>query len=405
MKRIFRLKNTIQPYAWGSHTALADLLGLPSPSADPQAELWMGAHPKASSKVRIQNRWQNLAEVIAKDPVFFLGSSIAQRFNNTFPFLFKVLAVEQPLSIQAHPNAVQAQRGFQRENDLGIPLDSVKRNYRDDRHKPECVCAVTPFWTLCGFRAPSDIVNTLDAIWPQRQVADLIHLKKAGDSDGLAVFLQNLLQQSQSAQQALVAHIVRKASTKAHADPIFECIIRLNQAFPGDVGCIAPAFLNLICLQPGEALFLPAGRLHAYLQGVAIEVMSNSDNVLRGGLTSKHLDAKELINILKFEWPPVKILSPIPINNIEAQYPGSVPEFALSVIKTGPDQIYSASNRTPGPEILLCIEGHALIDCSDVSESLSISKGESVLVTAGVPAYDLIGKGVIYKASATAQEN
>lgn len=400
MKRVFRLKNTIQPYAWGSHRALAELLGLPSPSAEPQAELWMGAHPKAPSKVWLQNQWQNLEEVIARDPIFFLGQSIAQRFNNTFPFLFKVLAVEQPLSIQAHPNAQQARRGFEDENHRGIPLDAANRNYRDNRHKPECVCALTPFQTLCGFRDPIDIVNILDPLWPLKQKALLAHLKKESDGNGLAVFLGHLLGQPRPDREALVDHIAREASPLSNADPICEWIVRLNKTFPGDVGCIAPGFLNLICLHPGEALFLQAGRLHAYLQGVAIEVMANSDNVLRGGLTSKHIDNNELISILKFDWPAVKTLSPEPQNRTEAQYPSGAQEFVLSVIKIEPDQIHSVSGRLPGPEILLCIEGQSTLDCPGSSEALSITKGESVLVTAGVRAYHLTGEGVIYKASA-----
>lgn len=400
MHRVLRMQNTIQPYAWGSHTALAEMLGHPGPTADPQAELWMGAHPKAPSKVWIENRWQSLEKLVAQNPAFFIGEATAARFKDTFPFLFKVLAVDQPLSIQAHPNAQQAQRGFERENDRGIALHSSIRNYRDNRHKPECVCALTPFHALCGFRDPTDIVIILDPLWPQQQKIHLAALKKDKNEDRLRIFFQHILQQPQKARHELVAHVAQMASRKADSDPICEWIVRLNEAYPGDIGCIGPGFLNLICLQPGQALFLPSGLLHAYLKGVAIEVMANSDNVLRGGLTAKHVDDKELIRILNFQWPPVKILSPVPINNTEAQYHSGAEEFILSVIHLGQDQTHSVCDRTQGPEILLCIRGEVKLSCPDAPESLSISKGQSVLVTAGASAYDLTGKGLIYKASA-----
>lgn len=399
MHRVLRMQNTIQPYAWGSHSALAELLGQPGPTTDPQAELWMGAHPKAPSQVWADNQWHSLEKLVSQDPVFFLGEATADRFKGTFPFLFKVLAVDQPLSIQAHPNAQQAQRGFEHENDRGIALHSSARNYRDNRHKPECVCALTPFWTLCGFRDPTDIVALLDPVWPKKQRAHLVALEKDKSENCLPVFLQYLFQQPQEARHELVLHIAHMASQKADSDPIYEWIVRLNEAYPGDIGCIGPGFLNLICLEPGQALFLPSGLLHAYLKGVAIEVMANSDNVLRGGLTVKHLDSKELIRILNFQGPPVKILSPVPINNTEAQYPSGAEEFVLSVINIEADRTHSATHRIQGPEMLLCIKGRIKLNCPDAAKSLALSKGQSILVTAGASAYTLTGKGVIYKAS------
>ena len=399
MHRVFRMQNTVQPYGWGSHIALAELLGLPGPTAEPQAELWMGAHPKAPSKVWVQNQWQDLEGMIAQDPIFFLGESTAARFENMFPFLFKVLAVEKPLSIQAHPNDRQARNGFERENKQGISLDSSIRNYKDNRHKPECVCALTPFWVLYGFRDPADIVSILEPIWPSYPRAGLDLLKKNPQGNGLRDFFQDLLTQSEKARHQLVSHVTRKATAGDDANPIYQWILRLNAIYPGDVGCIAPGFLNLICLQPGQALFLPSGLLHAYLEGVAIEIMANSDNVLRGGLTPKHLDVKELIRILNFQCPQVKILSPLPITKTEAGYPCRAEEFALSVIHIGSNQTHSVCDRNPGPEILLCTKGRVALNCPDESKTLSISKGESVLITGGVVAYDLMGEGVVYKAS------
>ncbi|HSM73877.1 MAG TPA: mannose-6-phosphate isomerase, class I, partial [Desulfobacterales bacterium] len=188
MQTIALMRNTIQPYAWGSRTAIAELRGEPSPAAEPQAELWIGAHPKAPSEVRFHGRWVPLDELIAADPAGILGAAAAARFNGELPYLLKVLAAERPLSIQAHPSRDQARVGFARENRLKIPLDAPQRNYRDANHKPECSCALTPFWALSGFRAPKEILARLAPVLPTQAAEALQDLVRGDAGDGLKRF-------------------------------------------------------------------------------------------------------------------------------------------------------------------------------------------------------------------------
>lgn len=398
MNRLLKLQNTIQPYAWGSHSAIATLLGQPVPTDHPQAELWMGAHPKASSKVWFQGRWQSLDELMRQDPVPYLGQAVVERFGPQLPYLFKVLAVEQPLSIQAHPSKTMAEKGFARENGEGIALSAPHRNYRDDQHKPECVCALTLFQALCGFRAPNKILALLDPVWPSNRSKELDILKSpAGDGD-LRSFFVHLMTLDKNDRAELVSQIVSAAQPHREQSRAYDWLVRLNDAFPEDVGVLSPLLLNLIDLQPGQALFLPAGRMHAYLNGLAIEVMANSDNVLRGGLTPKHVDVDELIRVLDFQIHPLQVLEPQRMGDQELVYPSLADEFELSVLRTQGSQSYSSGKRHPAPEILLCIDGAVNFQYEGSTKGLDIKKGESVLVPAAVAHYETYGQATLYKA-------
>ena len=277
----FRMKNTVQAYAWGSRTAIPELLGKHSPSTKPQAELWIGAHPKAPSLLWHQGRWQALDQLISQYPEEFLGRSVASRFGPRLPFLLKVLAADQPLSIQAHPDTIQAKAGFRRENEAGIELTVDHRNYKDPQHKPECMCALAPFTGLCGFRSLSNMMSLMGSVWPINDNALLTTLTKKG----IKSFFKSVMTLPTKKRLGLISQTVLQAESMIDINPAFPWMVRLNRLFPGDIGVLAPLYLNIVELQPGEAIFLPAGQLHAYLNGVGIEIMANSDNVLRGGLT------------------------------------------------------------------------------------------------------------------------
>jgi len=398
MKTICLLHNQIQDYAWGSPTAIPALMGKKNASGAPQAELWMGAHPKASSMIKIGNQLIPLAEIIEKHPQDILGKSTAVRFNNRLPYLFKVLAAAQPLSIQAHPNLQQAKQGFERENRLKIPLDAPLRNYRDDNHKPECLCALGPFWALNGFRKIADILNLIAQLNLATLEKERAYIKTDPNSSGLKAFFQALMTMPAKRKHAVLTEATAQAATLSEADPAFGWIIRLNQAYPQDIGALAPLFLNLVCLEAGEAIALQSGELHAYLEGIGIELMANSDNVLRGGLTAKHVDVPELLQCLNFEARELQISIPEKISAIEWGYPTLAEEFRLSKMVVEP-AMGAVPVENSSVEILLCTEGAATITDMSGDDHLALKKGMSVIVTASALQYHLSGQAVLYKAS------
>ncbi|MDH3828905.1 MAG: mannose-6-phosphate isomerase, class I, partial [Desulfobacterales bacterium] len=269
--KISILKNSIQEYAWGSTQAIPDLLGRKNPERKTQAELWMGAHPKAPSLAQHNGQWISLPELIAKNPVDVLGKKVAQDFNNHLPYLFKVLAAAKPLSIQAHPGLRQAREGFQRENALKIPLDAPNRNYRDDNHKPECICALTRFWALSRFRKISGILAYFTKLNLRQLEAELAEFKKRPTANGLKRFYTSLMRLDRDHQKRIVAEALGQARGFESEDAVFKWMLKLAEDYPDDIGVLSPILLNLICLEPGQALFLDAGELHAYLEGLGIE--------------------------------------------------------------------------------------------------------------------------------------
>lgn len=398
MRRIGILQNTIQEYGWGSRTVIAALLGKPTPSAKPQAELWMGTHLKAPSLIEINGHFESLTDVISINPEDVLGKTVAGRFDNRLPFLFKVLAASQPLSIQAHPNKTQAEKGFEREERAGIPLDDPERNYRDANHKPECLCALTHFWALKGFRKVKDMTALMQTCCSKSLSAELKKFERSPDLQGLKRFFESLLTLSPYRREKAVQEAL-KATQEGRVDSD-SCgwVQKLHQYYPEDIGVLAPLFLNLVCLEPGQAMFLPAGQLHSYLEGAGIELMANSDNVLRGGLTPKHVDVPELMNVLDFRERPLSILAPVKKNEYEVVYESRAEEFVLSVICSPRNGVYqSKGNRSV--EILLCTEGQGKLTDTGSGEQFDLRKGMSLLVPAAVSQYSIEGKVTIYKAS------
>lgn len=403
MKHIAPLINVIQEYAWGSITAIPELLGTTPNPQRPQAELWMGAHPKAPSRVRLGDRDSSLADVIAAQPVDLLGKAAAGKFANQMPFLFKVLAAAQPLSIQAHPGKKQAVAGFEKENEMGIPLDAPHRNYRDDNHKPECICAMTPFWALRGFRPVSETLALMENLRGASTTFERIiaSIERNPNGEGLKHFFQSLLTLKPDQRNAIIRHVVNTASKKGKRDAAFEWIGKLHDAYPEDIGILSPLFLNLVCLKLQEAMFLPAGELHAYLEGVGIELMANSDNVLRGGLTPKHIDVPELLNNLNFQPAPVDILLPEAVDKHESVYPSFADEFVLSVITIKPGEQYTGKKER-GLEILLCTQGQGEIleQYKNASQTcIPFKKGMSFVVPAAVNSYGINGEATLFKAA------
>lgn len=404
MQAIYPLENPVMAYAWGSYTAMADLFGQPRPSETPQAELWMGAHPKAPSIIAGHQPPLSLLDLIVGDPRKMLGDQVCGAFDNRLPYLFKVLAAKEPLSIQAHPNLAQARAGFARENRAGIPLDAPRRNYRDDNHKPELICALTPFWAMCGFRPPEQIARLLEKACGGTLAHFIDPLQSPSAQLPLRVFLEGLLTLAPGDRdEALEEAITYCLATREDASH-WRWIPRLAKAYPGDIGALAPLFLNLVCLQPGEALFLPAGELHAYLEGTAIEIMANSDNVLRGGLTPKHVDLPALLEVLSFKSRGLSVLTAGPKMRGVAAYDAHCPEFQMFRVLPGQGQ-GPIELKVRGPEILLCTAGQIQLSAGDIEEVLVMRKGNSVFIPAATDAYRLDGEGCLYRATVALEMN
>lgn len=394
---LFPLQNQIMNYAWGDRRAIAALQGR-EPGDEPEAELWMGAHPKAPSSALIAGEWLRLDRAIAEGPpARLLGERVAAHFGQ-LPFLFKVLAAARPLSLQAHPNLEQARAGFAREEAARVPRHAPHRNYKDDNHKPELICALSRFEALCGFRSVHELrllvttVNSaalapwFDALW-------------SGESDEIALrTCFTHLMQAPADERARLMHAVRERLSELLEHPEFGAAfgwaLRLDQAYAEDVGVITSLMLNHVVLSPGEALYLPAGCLHAYLQGTGLELMANSDNVLRGGLTPKHVDVTELLGVLDFVGGPVHKLSPQRVSEGQLRYQTPAVEFELWKHELGPSP--QSIDSSDGPEILICTEGRA---AHETSESIiALLPGESAWVPAATSGYTLIGPGTVYRA-------
>lgn len=397
MDRIARLKNTVQPYAWGSKTAIQALLGQPVPSDTPAAELWLGAHPKAPSQVMIKGGWRPLDQVIADDPVSVLGREAADRYGSTLPFLLKILAAEHPLSIQVHPDQSQAREGFDRENRLGILLDAPERNYKDPLHKPECLCAMTPFEALKGFRAIQEIISGLRRLPPSPLSGALDALAQRPDPPGLKRFFSMLMAMGPQERAQVADAAKRYAAAEAPQTREAHWIVELTGKYPEDAGVLAPLVFNVIELQPGEAVYIQAGEPHAYLRGVGVEIMASSDNVLRGGLTPKHVDVPELLKVMEFKPAPVARVETWDGRAGERAYLTPAAEFSLSRLTITPDTPFmSVQDRTV--EILVCTAGEATVSDPGRAEPIPVSMGASVIIPSAVPQYRVTGAATLYKA-------
>jgi mannose-6-phosphate isomerase len=398
-RRMELLDNVIQPYSWGSRVAIAELQGRPTPSSGPEAELWMGAHPAAPSRVQRPGGAASLLDVIQAAPERELGAESVRRFGQGLPFLLKVLAADTPLSLQAHPSLDQAREGYARENALGVPLTAAQRNYKDSNHKPELICALTPFDALCGFRRVEDSLELFDVLGVGALEGLLAPLHASPDARGLARTFEALMTLPREQRGVLVDAVVAACGERAERAGCFteemRWAVRMAALHPGDPGVIGALLLNLVRLQPGEAIFLPAGNLHAYLRGVGVEVMANSDNVLRGGCTPKHVDVAELLRVLDFRCGPVSPARVRATDGGEHVYETPVAEFRLSRFELRPGA--SLRPERCGPEVLLCTAGCARVSLG--GEVLALRQGASVFVSAADGAYALDGEGAVFRAT------
>jgi len=384
---IFKLQNTVKNYDWGSVDWIPALLGQKNTERIPWAELWMGVNPSAPSRIEPSGdseqgaRGPLLSELISREKDALLGTETAQKFG-TLPFLFKVLAAEKPLSIQAHPDLEQARDGFERENLKGVPLDAPDRNYKDSSDKPEIICAISHFSALCGFRAAREVCFLIEILSMESEGAikagfeKLISALRQQEENPLKAFLSALFSMDREWMEMLCPFLREQQEQFGKDFPEYNnewgLCVYLSGLFPKDPGILAPLYLNIIELAPGEAMYIPAGVLHSYIKGLGIELMADSDNVLRGGLSSKHMDKAELLSVLSFSRfnPEVmKLPDPAPFC---FNYPAPIGDFSLSVMH-GPGE--AAACTGTGPSILIVTSGRLIINQSTVLET-----GESAFI-------------------------
>ncbi len=382
------LEPEIVPYTWGSRRGIAELQGRPFPTAGPEAELWMGAHPSAPSGLSRDGQRTTLEDVIAADPAGELGPASVARFGPRLPFLLKVLSAEIALSIQLHPSRAQAEAGFRADNERGLAPGDPARNYVDDWPKPELLCALTPFELLAGLRTPEDAASLLRALGAA-QLQPLAAGLEGPAGGAVPVALRTILEWPDPA--ALVGAVLPACARLAAAGGPYAdacaAVVRQAAYHPGDLGLVAMLLMRHTVLQPGQALFMPAGGLHSYLLGTGIELLANSDNVIRAGLTRKHVDVPELLKLLDPD-APMPVVLPRPLAVGIAVYETQVPEFRLYRLDLSGELLTLPGT---GPRILLCTEGHVALR-SELTE-VRVARGESCFVSAADGAVTCAGHG------------
>lgn len=398
---LLKIEGVVQHYAWGGTSFIPQLLSIKNTENQPFAEYWMGAHDKAPSQVLLNGHTASLNELIAQSPEQFLGTEVAQRFSNRLPYLFKVLDVKDMLSIQVHPTKVEAEKGFARENELGVPLTAPNRNYKDDNHKPEIMVALTDFWLLHGFRPEEEIITLLD------EVPEFHALKTYFGEGNYQRLYQYVMALSQEEVNEVLRPLVERlipayeAGKLEKANPDFwaaqAAIHNSLEAGHYDRGIFSIYFFNLVNVSPGKGIFQGAGIPHAYLEGVNMELMANSDNVLRGGLTPKHIDVPELLKHTRFEAVTPEVLEGSEASDTEKVYKSPAPDFELSCIQISADHSYQ-SPETHATDILILLEGEA--EATSENTRLTLRKGEVFMAPANL-AYTLhtFSASTLYKAT------
>ncbi|MFQ3620513.1 MAG: mannose-6-phosphate isomerase, class I [Spirochaetales bacterium] len=396
---MYKLRPIMQAYPWGSPQWIPNLLGVPNRENKPWAELWFGAHPKASSK--LEGSGETLIEWISTQPERTLGKVVLHRFGSQLPFLLKLLAAAEPLSIQCHPSKEQAIKGFQNEEEARIPIDAANRNYKDPNHKPEILVALLPFVALCGFRPVNEIKEHFYAL--QKLIPEISSFLQALEQGNLKTFYRFLLSiprpKAMEWIQTLQLYMQRKGGLVKEEDRWF---LELSKRYPEDIACFAPYYLNLVNLNSKQGLFLEAGILHAYLRGFGVELMANSDNVLRGGLTNKHVDLEELMQVARFEIYTPKVLDPLRTElptlkgkAKEGKYLTPVEDFSLSYLEL--EQVTALSLPIEGPEIFLCTEGRVSLSESSVPP-IPLLPGEGCFIDASTKKLSIEGSGLLFRA-------
>ncbi|MDP9093030.1 MAG: mannose-6-phosphate isomerase, class I [Actinomycetota bacterium] len=398
---VMGLDGVLKRYEWGSPDGIPGLLGT-RPDGEPVAELWFGAHPQDPSPVPYLS--QTLDEVIAANPIGMLGIRTAAKFGDRLPFLLKILAPAKPLSIQVHPNLEQAWAGFLAENAAGMPRESADRNYRDANHKPELLCALTPFEALCGLRPVAGTLRLFDAL----EVSELGAIRTLLEGeDGLRAAVTHLLTiRDPQPLVAAVASGCRRLGGSGSGEwvNLARAVALAESEFPGDVGVVVALLLNHVILDPGEAVYVGAGTLHCYLRGMGVEVMANSDNVLRGGLTPKHIDVPELLKITDFRPLGDPRCSGRRVDGLREFRP-PIPDFRLSILDLD-STAGQFTARGGEPHILLCARGAVEIEVEaggvlgvEAGAVLTLSTGHAAFIPAGAHSFELRGAGRVFLAT------
>ncbi|MBO0901961.1 mannose-6-phosphate isomerase, class I [Cellulomonas sp. zg-ZUI222] len=391
------LEPAIQGYAWGSSTAIPEMLRRPA-DGSPVAEAWFGAHRSAPSHLAGAPAVP-LDQAIAVDPVATLGEDVVSRFGTGLPFLLKLIAAARPLSLQVHPSVELAQEGYAREDARGVPLDDPRRSYRDRNHKPELVYALSPFEALVGFRAPRRAAEILDGV--DHPTARQLHKVVTSDptstgmQEAFTLLVSEATRPGPDEVRDLADAFRARLRTGSPSPRTDRAVDVLERAYPGDPGAVTAVLLNPVSLRPGEALFVPAGAVHAYLDGFAVELMANSDNVLRAGLTAKHVDVPELLRIVEcVAAPPIRIAAEHVYDATDVFYV-PVDDFELSVTR-----VSDARCRIPGggPRVVLCLEGEVRLMAHN-GAVLDLTAGQAAFVPASDGVLTAAGGGRVVQAS------
>lgn len=404
MSKLFALRGDVQNYLWGGTNYISDLLGLEK-SNDKSAEYWLGAHSNSPSKLLVGDDYKKLDEFINSDLKDNLGIEVTDKFGR-LPFLFKVLDVHEMLSIQVHPSKKAAEIGFALENELGIPKNASNRNYKDDNHKPEIMVALSEFWLLHGFLQKDILEKRLNDI---PEFSSLINIFK---NEGYFGLYRTVMEQSVEETNKMLTPLVErilplyKDGKIKKSNPDYwasKSVLSSNNSDILDKGIYSIYFFNLLSAKKGEAIFQDAGIPHAYLEGQNMELMANSDNVLRGGLTPKHIDVKELLKHVIFDETIPKILEGnIQEDGLERIYSTSAPDFELSQIKVSKSDRYHSISKTA--EILIVIEGEVKIE--EGNNVMILKKGSSVYLKTSCNYFiSTSNYGEIYKATAPVNSN
>ncbi|MDY3127496.1 MAG: mannose-6-phosphate isomerase, class I [Corynebacterium sp.] len=407
-----KIKGAARAYSWGSKSLIPQLQGKPE-ATHPIAELWYGAHPGLPSPLETpQGSAQNLHDLIADNPDAELGAKVSTSFAARLPFLLKILAAAEPLSLQAHPSKSQAEEGFARENTAGLPIDAPERSYKDDNHKPELIVALTDFYAMAGFRPLAETRVLVSALGSQELMRSFDMLVPSGElderaeSDSMRALFTTWISFPAPMRKKLIGDVIESARSYLHESHsespewiagVLRTVVSLDEQYPGDIGVLGALLLNHIHLAPGEALYLDAGQLHAYVRGLGVEIMANSDNVLRGGLTPKFVNVSELVKVLTFAAEEDPRVSPTRLNaesrGIENalqtkvySYPVPINEFALNVCEMEPSG--SVTVNPEGPAIVLVTQGELTLTDAYGGES-TIGPTEAVWISNAEEAVEL----------------
>jgi mannose-6-phosphate isomerase len=387
-QKIFKLQGKVQYYAWGGYEYIPQLLGFNNSQKKPCAEYWLGAHPSAPGMLQTDDGQQSWYELIKQEPVGYLGEHVYERFGE-LPYLLKVLDVREMLSIQVHPTKEEAQKGFEREEAAGIAIDAPNRNYKDKNHKPEVMIALGEFWLLHGFKKEEELQNILNSI------PEFSFLSNVFAEDGYYGLYKMVMEMPQEEADELLLPLIKREITLCgnKNQPGYWVSKLYSGNMPQghvDKGIFSIYFFNIVELKQGEAVFQGAGVPHAYLEGQNVELMANSDNVLRGGLTPKHIDVPELLKHIVFEGIEPKILKGEDVGH-ERQFSSPVPDFSISALELETGREYLSKSKSP--EIYLVMQGEV------IWEHKSCKRGEAFVV---LPDTEFTMRGlenaVVYKA-------